>query len=51
MPEISISPDLPAFLQQAAQRRVVSVHARLQADDLTAVGLYHRLCGTRDNIS
>ena len=49
MPEISISPDLPAFLQQAAQRRVVSVHARLQADDLTAVGLYHRLCGTRDN--
>lgn len=49
MPELVLTPDLPEFLPLAATRRVVSVHARLLADDLTAVGLYHQLCGRRDN--
>ena len=44
---LDIQPDLDGFLAAGAQRRVVSVHTRLLADDLTAVGLYHRLCGTR----
>jgi anthranilate synthase component 1 len=44
---LDIQPDLEGFLAAGAQRRVVSVHARLLADDLTAVGLYHRLCGSR----
>jgi anthranilate synthase component I len=48
-PEITIVPDLPGFLAAGAQRRVVSVHARLQADDFTPVGLYHQLCGDRPN--
>lgn len=48
-PEITISPDLPGFLAAGAQRRVVSVHTRLQADDFTPVGLYHQLCGDRPN--
>jgi anthranilate synthase component I len=46
---ITIVPDLDRFLEAGAQRRVVSVYTRLLADDLTAVGLYHRLCGTRPN--
>ena len=49
MPEFTVTPDLPAFLEVAATRRVVSVHTRLVADDLTAVGLYHQLCGQRAN--
>ena len=49
MPEFSVTPDLPGFLEVAATRRVVSVHTRLVADDLTAVGLYHQLCGQRAN--
>ncbi len=48
-PEITIVPDLPGFLAAGAERRVVSVHARLQADDFTPVGLYHQLCGDRPN--
>ena len=44
---LTISPDLPGFLAAAATRRVVSVHARLLADDFTPVGLYHQLCGDR----
>ena len=48
-PEITIVPDLPGFLAAGAERRVVSVHARLQADDFTPVGLYHQLCGDRTN--
>ncbi len=47
--EITIVPDLPGFLAAGAERRVVSVHARLQADDFTPVGLYHQLCGDRPN--
>ncbi|HEY3340008.1 MAG TPA: anthranilate synthase component I [Propionicimonas sp.] len=48
-PEITIVPDLPGFLAAGAERRVVSVHTRLQADDFTPVGLYHQLCGDRPN--
>ena len=44
---LDIRPDLAGFLAAGAERRVVSVHTRLLADDLTAVGLYHRLCGRR----
>ena len=44
---LDIRPDLGGFLAAGAERRVVSVHTRLLADDLTAVGLYHRLCGRR----
>ena len=45
--DLRISPDLPGFRAAASEagRRVVSVHARLLADDLTPVGLYHQLCG------
>ena len=48
-PEITITPDLAGFLAAGAERRVVSVHTRLQADDFTPVGLYHQLCGERPN--
>ncbi|WP_036921667.1 anthranilate synthase component I [Propionicicella superfundia] len=43
----TISPTPAEFLELAAHRRVISVRTRLVADDLTPVGLYHRLCGTR----
>ncbi len=51
MTHAPISPDLEGFRAQAAEqgRRVVSVHTRLFADDLTPIGLYHHLCGTRTN--
>ncbi len=42
-----ISPGLDEFIEQASQRRVISIHARLLADDLTPVALYHQLCGHR----
>ncbi len=43
-----IVPDAAGFRAAAeAGARVVSVHTRLQADGLTAVGLFHQLCGTR----
>jgi len=45
--KLDIQPDLDGFLAAGAERRVVTVHTRLLADDLTAVGLYHRLCGRR----
>jgi anthranilate synthase component I len=44
-----IFPDESTFLKAGAEHRVVSVYTRLLADELTAVGLYHRLCGTRTN--
>ncbi|MBB1500718.1 anthranilate synthase component I [Propioniciclava sp. MC1683] len=46
-----VTPDLAGFRAQAAEqgRRVVSVHTRLFADDVTPVGLYHHLCGDRTN--
>lgn len=45
---IEIQPSLEEFLRLGAAHRVVSVYAKLSADDLTAVGLYQQLCGTRD---
>ncbi len=44
---VVIEPSLSEFRQQAADRRVISVRARLLADGLTAVGAYRQLCGTR----
>ncbi len=48
--DLTITPDLAGFRAQAAQqgRRVIGVHTRLLADDLTPVGLYHQLCGDRE---
>ncbi|MCA0294017.1 MAG: anthranilate synthase component I [Actinobacteria bacterium] len=46
---LRIVPDLAGFRAAGAQRRVVSVHTRLLADDFTPVGLYHQLCGDRPN--
>ncbi|MCW3157585.1 anthranilate synthase component I [Micropruina sonneratiae] len=48
MAELPITPSLEEFLTRA-DHRVISVYTRLVADDLTAVGLYHRLCGEREN--
>lgn len=46
----TITPDLAGFRAAASDgRRVISVWTRLLADDLTAVGLYHHLCGDRVN--
>lgn len=44
---VRIIPDLAGFLAAGAERRVVSVHTRLLADDFTPVGLYHQLCADR----
>ena len=45
---VPITPDLAGFAEAAADgRRVISVWTRLLADDLTPIGLYHRLCGER----
>ena len=44
---VRITPDLAAFEAMAPHHRVIGVHTRLRADNLTAVGLYHQLCGTR----
>lgn len=44
---MKITPDLDTFLELAGSRRIISVYARVVADDLTPVGLYHHLCGTR----
>ena len=49
MTELPVTPELTDFLDLARSRRVISVHTRLLADDLTAVGLYHQLCGERDH--
>lgn len=46
---VRILPELSDFLLAGAQRRVVSVHATVMADDLTAVSVYDRLCGDRPN--
>ena len=40
-------PDLPTFRAMAADRRVVPVVRRLLADDVTPVGLYRQLAGSR----
>lgn len=45
-----IEPSLERFRTMAADpdRGVISVRARLVADDITPVGVYHQLCGRRD---
>ena len=43
-----VSPTLEEFVELANQRRVISVHAKLLADDLTPVAVYQALCGTRE---
>ena len=40
--ESLIRPSLDEFIEQAKNRRVISTHARLLADDLTPVGLYEQ---------
>ncbi len=45
---ITISPTLEEFVELATTRRVISVHARLLADDITPIGLYDALCGQRE---
>lgn len=45
---IEIEPSLQRFRELGESQRVVSVWTRVSADDLTAVGLYAQLCGTRD---
>nr|WP_294690383.1 anthranilate synthase component I [uncultured Friedmanniella sp.] len=44
---MSVTPDLEGFRAQAAERRVVPVHARYLADAETAVGLYAKLAQNR----
>jgi anthranilate synthase component 1 len=44
---VNVTPDLDGFRAQAAERRVVSVHARFLADAETAVGLYAKLAQNR----
>ncbi|WP_246043317.1 anthranilate synthase component I [Tessaracoccus massiliensis] len=43
-----VSPSLDEFVELARHRRVISVHAKLLADDLTPVALYQALCGDRE---
>ena len=45
---LNISPTLAEFTELARTRRVISVHARLLADHITAIGLYATLCGARE---
>lgn len=49
MKDLTVIPDLKGFEAAASVpgTRVVSVHTRLLADDLTPVGLYHALCDER----
>lgn len=46
---MNISPDLEQFRALADGRRVISVHARIVADDVTPIALYRALCGERTN--
>lgn len=43
-----IAPQLEEFCELARDRRVISVHTRVFADDLTPVALYAALCGQRE---
>lgn len=45
---MNIIPTLDEFTALAANRRVISVYARLLADDLTPIAAYQALCGSRD---
>ncbi|MFT8395789.1 anthranilate synthase component I [Propionibacterium sp.] len=40
---LRIEPSLEEFREQAARRRVIGVHVRLRADDLTPIALYAQL--------
>lgn len=43
----TITPSLEVFVDLAVHSRIIPVYARVMADDLTPVGLYHHLCGRR----
>ena len=43
-----ITPTQAQFTELAQDRRVISVHAKLLADDLTPVAVYRLLCGARE---
>lgn len=43
-----VHPSLEEFIELAKTRRVISVYAKLLADDLTPVALYQALCGARE---
>ncbi|MHA6511742.1 anthranilate synthase component I [Tessaracoccus sp. Z1128] len=43
-----ITPSLEEFTELALDRRVISVYAKLLADDVTPVGVYQALCGARE---
>ncbi len=43
-----VTPTLEEFTEQAVGRRVVSVYAKLLADDLTPIAAYELLCGARE---
>lgn len=45
---MKVAPSLEEFTELAQHRRVISVHARLLADDLTPVAVYQALCGARE---
>ncbi|SHI62563.1 anthranilate synthase component 1 [Tessaracoccus bendigoensis DSM 12906] len=44
-----VEPGLEEFARLAGNRRVISVYARLRADDLTPVSVYQALCGGRES--
>lgn len=44
-----VSPSLEGFAELAADRRVISVYAKLLADDVTPVSVYQALCGARES--
>ncbi|MEA5119053.1 MAG: anthranilate synthase component I [Propionicimonas sp.] len=44
---LRVEPDEAGFIEAAAARRVVSVHARVLGEEFTPIGLYHQLCGQR----
>lgn len=44
-----VEPSLEEFTSLAADRRVISVYAKLLADDLTPVSVYQALCGARES--
>lgn len=46
---MSITPSLEEFTELAENRRVISVHTKLLADDLTPIAAYQLLCGAREN--
>ncbi|MEO7587222.1 MAG: chorismate-binding protein, partial [Arachnia sp.] len=45
---ITIHPTLEEFVELAQTRRVISVHARMLADDITPIGIYDALCDRRE---